>query len=101
MLVYKTDKNYYVHLEEDGDNIWVNVLSEFCEEYFIVGSLDDNLATSDYIYSAYFSFHPANYVKEYLKNDFDRSAVLHVATTAFEIDRALEETYNAAKTSVN
>lgn len=101
MLVYVSDKNYYVHLEEDGDDVWVSVLSEFCEKDFIVGSVDDNLTTSECIYGAYSSFYPANYVTEHLKNDSDRSAVLFIARTAFEIDRALEEAYKATKTSEN
>ena len=99
MLVYTSDKNYHVYLEKDGDDLWVSVRNELGErEDFIVGSVSDkDLTTSEYLYSARFSFYPANYVEEHLNNNFDRHAVLHIATTAFEIDRALEEAYNRTK----
>lgn len=99
MVIYKTNTNYSVYLEENGDGYWINVRNELGEhEDLNVGFDDENdWSISSYIHNAYTCFSPTNYVKEHLDNNSDRYSVLHIATTAFEIDRALEEAYNAAK----
>ena len=99
MLVYVSDKNYEVHIEQDNDGYWVIVQNELGEHEDINIGFDDekDMWFCDYIYNGYSCFHPDDYIKEHLKNDSDRSIVLHVSTTAFEIDRALREAYEATK----
>ena len=96
MLIYKSNKNYSVYLEEDGDDLWVSVRNELGErEDFIVGSIDDEkLPVSNYVYNAFSSFYPFTYVAEHSDILSERQDILYYAITAFEIDRALEEAYD-------
>ena len=95
MLVYTSDKNYHVYLEENGDYLWVSVRNELGErEDFIVGSIDDEkLPISNYVYNAFSSFYPFTYVEEHSDILSERQDILYYAITAFEIDTALEEAY--------
>ena len=31
MLIFKTDKDYGVYLEEDGDDLWITVTNGYCK----------------------------------------------------------------------
>ena len=91
MLIFKTDKDYGVYLEEDGDDLWVTVTNGYCKSYdCIVGSVADKLDTKSRVEAAYSCFFPAQYVSELLESNDDRQRVLYLARDAYEIDRALE-----------
>lgn len=91
MLLFTSDKNYKVFLEEDGDDLWITVTNGYCESYdCIVGSISDGLDVSARVKSAYSCFYPGQYVNENLNADDDRYRVLYLARDAYEIDRALE-----------
>ena len=46
MMIFKTDKNYGVYLEEDGDDLWITVTNGYCKSYdCLVGSVADELDT--------------------------------------------------------
>ena len=91
MLIFKTDKNYCVYLEEDGDDLWVCVTNGYCKSYdCIVGSVTDCNDTKLCVETAYSCFYPAQYINENLCADDDRYRILYLARDAYEIDRALE-----------
>ena len=91
MLLYNSDKNYSVHLEEDGADRWITVSNGYCKSYdCCVGGVDDaDIKTC--VDTAYTLFYPAQYVCDSLESDDDRFRVLFLARDAYEIDRALEQ----------
>ena len=91
MLIFKSDKNYGVYLEEDGDDLWISVTNGYCNSYdCIVGCKADACDTKIYVETAYRFFFPAQYVSENLDANDDRFRILYLAKDAYEIDRALE-----------
>ena len=91
MLLFTSDKNYKVFLDEDRDDLWITVTNGYCKSYdCIVGSISDGLDVSVRVESAYSCFYPGQYVNENLNSDDDRYRVLYLARDAYEIDRALE-----------
>ena len=65
MLIFKTDKDYGVYLEEDGDDLWITVTNGYCKSYdCIVGSVADACDTKICVETAYTCFFPAQYVNE-------------------------------------
>ena len=91
MLLFTTDKNYKVFLEEDGDELWITVTNGYCRSYdCIVGSVTDNYDSKLCVETAYSCFYPAQYVSENLCADDDRQRILCLVRDAYEIDRALE-----------
>ena len=96
MLVYKSDKNYCVHLKEDGDDLWVTVTDGYCRAYdCIVGRSEDGVDIKTCIDTAYSEFYPAQYVAENLESTANSFRVLCVARDAYEIERALEMAMSA------
>ena len=91
MLIYKTDRNYGVYLEEDGDDLWITVHNGYCNSYdCIVGTVEDCANVKVCVETAYRSFYPAHYINDNLNGDADRQQILSLARDAYEIDRALE-----------
>ena len=91
MLLYTSPKNYHVYLEEDGDDLWIRVTNGYCYPYdCIVGCVGNDENASNFIYSAYICFSPAQYLSEVLDADDDRFRVAYAAKDAYEIDYALE-----------
>lgn len=91
MLLYNSDKNYGVHLEEDGDDLWITVTNGYCNRYdCIVGTVGENDDIRACVDAAYSQFFPAQYISDSLDANDDRARVLFVARDAYEIDRALE-----------
>ena len=91
MLLFTTDKNYKVFLEEDGDDLWITVTNGYCKSYdCIVGGIEDAGDIKRCVDVAYGNFYPAQYVSELLESNDDRQRVLYLARDAYEIDRALE-----------
>lgn len=91
MLIFKTDKDYGVYLEEDGDDLWITVTNGYCKSYdCIVGSVADACDTKICVETAYTCFFPAQYVNENIESNDDRFRVIQLARDAYEIDRALE-----------
>ena len=91
MLIFKTDKDYGVYLEEDGDDLWITVTNGYCKSYdCIVGSVTDACDTKICVETAYTCFFPAQYVNENIESNDDRFRVIQLARDAYEIDRALE-----------
>ena len=91
MMIFKTDKNYGVYLEEDGDDLWITVTNGYCKSYdCLVGSVADELDTKMRLEAAYNCFFPAQYVSENLNSNDDGLRVLYLARDAYEIGRALE-----------
>ena len=91
MLVYKSDKNYCVYLNEDGDDLWITVTNGYCNGYdCLVGSVSDPLDTRLCLETAYSCFYPAQYVMDNLEPNDERVRVLTLAKDAYEIDRALD-----------
>ena len=42
MLVFKSDMDYCVYLEEDGDDLWISVTNGYCEGFdCIVGNTEE------------------------------------------------------------
>ena len=90
MLLFTTDKNYKVFLEEDGDDLWITVTNGYCKSYdCIVGSVADGNDVKLCVEAAYSCFYPAQYISENLCADDDRYRILYLARDAYEIDRAL------------
>ena len=99
MFNFKTDKNYVVEINLDGDDYWVSVGDEYCHEYQVmVGKLGDGLTNKERLENAETFFFPANYVRDILSEfpNGDGRYVLNVATDAFEIERALKLAINVA-----
>lgn len=91
MLIFKTDKDYGVYLEEDGDDLWITVTNGYCKSFdCIVGSVEDACDTKVCAETAYTCFFPAQYVEENMESNDDRFRVIQLARDAYEIDRALE-----------
>ena len=91
MLIFKTDKDYGVYLEEDGDDLWITVTNGYCKSYdCIVGCVADACDTKMCVEAAYNCYFPAQYVSENLNSDDDGLRILYLARDAYEIDRALE-----------
>ena len=91
MLVYKSDMNYGVYLEDDGDDLWITVTNGYCVSYdCIVGSTDEPIDVAVCVDSAYRCFFPAQYMTDHLEATDDRFRVVALARDANEIDRALE-----------
>ena len=91
MEIFRSDKNYCVYLEEDGDDLWISVTNGYCKPYdCIVGSISDGVDVKACLDTAYSIFFPAQYIEEKLEANDDRLRVLCLARDAFEIDRALE-----------
>ena len=91
MVIFRSDKNYCVQLEDDGDDRWISVSNGYCKSYdcFVGSSMEDvNLKTC--LNTAYSCFFPAQYIEEQLATCDDRFRVLSLAKAAYEIDRALE-----------
>lgn len=64
MLIFKTDRDYGVYLEEDGDDLWITVTNGYCKSYdCIVGSVADACDTKICVEAAYTCFFPAQYPK--------------------------------------
>ena len=91
MLIFKSDKNYGVYLEEDGDDLWITVSNGYCKSFdCLVGGTTDGLDMSTCVENAYSCFYPAQYVSDNIEPNDDRSRVLYLARDAYEIDRALD-----------
>ena len=91
MLLFTSDKNYKVFLEEDGDDLWITVTNGYCESYdCIVGSVSEGYDPEVCIQTASVFFYPAQYISDNLNANDDRYRVLQLARDAYEIDRALE-----------
>lgn len=59
MLLFTSDENYKVFLDEDGDDLWITVTNGYCKSYdCIVGSISDGLDVSARVESAYSCFYP-------------------------------------------
>jgi hypothetical protein len=57
MLIFKTDKDYGVYLEEDGDDLWITVTNGYCMSFdCIVGSVADACDTKMCVEAAYNCF---------------------------------------------
>ena len=96
MLVFKSDMDYCVYLEEDGDDLWISVTNGYCEGFdCIVGNTEEPIDVKACVDNAYLFFCPAQYVTEHLEPNDDRRRVLSLARDAYEIDRALEYAMSA------
>lgn len=96
MLVFKSDMNYFVYLEEDGDDLWISVTNGYCKEFHcIVGNAEEPIDVKSCVETAYHCFYPAQYIAEQLEPNDDRLRVLYLARNAYEIDRALEYAISA------
>ena len=96
MLIYISDKNYGVNLNEYGDYLWIIVTNGQCMPYeCCVGCVSDGLDMATCAEIAYNQFVPGEYVMENLDLDDDHHRVLDVAKNAYEIGRALEMAMSA------
>ena len=96
MLIFKTDKNYGVYLENDGDDLWITVTNGYCKSYdCFVGSVTDYFDTKQCVETAYSCLYPAQYIKENLCPDDERYRILYLARDAYEIDRAMDMAMSA------
>ena len=96
MLVYKSDMNYGVYLEDDGDDLWITVTDGYCASYdCIVGSTGNPIDVRVCVDTAYTCFFPAQYMTDHLEANDDRFRVAVLARDAYEIDRALEMALSA------
>ena len=78
MLLFTSDKNYKVFLDEDGEDLWITVTNGYCKSYdCIVGSISDGLDVSARVESAYSWFYPGQYVNANLNSDDARYRVLY------------------------
>lgn len=91
MIIYNSDTDYKVYLEEDGDGLWISVSNGYCNSYdCIVGNSTEDVDIKACLNTAYAHFFPAQYIEEHLEPNANREMVLWLARDAYEIDCALE-----------
>ena len=91
MLLFRSDKNYCVHLEQDGDDLWITTTNGYCVPYnCIVGNTEDEFDVKACLNGAQACFYPQQYMADNMTLNDSSSRVLSLARDAYEIDRALE-----------